>query len=71
MLCRSMDSRGTSSLTILSETGPDLKDKFPTEKQFCSWLNVVPDNKISGGKVISSTVKKKEEQSWSSLSRCS
>ena len=50
--------KGTSGLTILSETGPDLKDKFPTEKQFCSWLNVIPDNKISGGKVISSTVKK-------------
>ncbi len=54
--------KGTSGLTILSETGPDLQDKFPTEKQFCSWLNVVPDNKISGGKVISSTVKKKKNK---------
>ena len=37
-----------------------LKDKFPTEKQFLSWLNVVPDNDISGGKVLKSRVKRKK-----------
>jgi len=51
-----------TSLTILSETGPALKEKFPTEKQFLSWLNVVPDNKITGGKVISSKVKRKRNR---------
>jgi len=50
----------TTALTIFSETGVDLKEKFPTEKQFLSWLNVVPNNKITGGKVISSKVKKKK-----------
>jgi transposase len=50
----------TVALTVFSETGPLLKEKFPTEKQFLSWLNVVPDNKISGGKILSSRVKKKK-----------
>jgi transposase len=50
----------TVALTVFSETGPLLKEKFPTEKQFLSWLNVIPDNKISGGKIISSRVKKKK-----------
>jgi transposase len=48
------------ALRVFSETGPNLKEKFPTEKQFLSWLNVVPDNKITGGKVISSRVRKKK-----------
>lgn len=52
----------TSALTIFSETGADLKSKFPTEKQFLSWVNVVPNNKISGGKVLSSKVKKKKNR---------
>jgi transposase len=50
----------TTALTILSETGPNLKEKFPTLKQFLSWLNVVPDNKISGNKIIYSRMKKKK-----------
>lgn len=52
--------KGAIALTVFSETGPNLKEKFPTEKQFLSWLNVVPDNKITGGKVVSSKVKKKK-----------
>ncbi len=50
----------TVALTVLSETGPNLKEKFPTLPQFLSWLNVVPNNKISGGKILSSKVKKKK-----------
>jgi len=49
-----------TALTVFSETGSNLKEKFPTPKQFLSWLNVVPDNKISGGKIISSKVKRKK-----------
>ncbi len=51
-----------SALTILSETGKDLKKKFPAEKQFLSWLNLVPDTKISGGKVLSNGMKKKKNK---------
>lgn len=52
----------TNALTIFSETGCNLAEKFPTEKQFLSWLNVVPDNKITGAKVISSKVRKKKNK---------
>ena len=52
--------KSTTALTVFSETGPDLKSRFPTDKQFLSWLNLVPDNKITGGKVISSKVKRKK-----------
>lgn len=51
-----------TALTVLSETCVNLKDKFPTEKQFLKWLNVVPDNKITGGKIISSRVRKKKNR---------
>lgn len=54
--------KSTTALTVFSETGPNLKQKFPTEKQFLSWLNVVPDNKITGGKVISSRVRRKKNK---------
>ena len=40
----------------------NIKEKFPTEKQFLSWLNVVPNNKITGGKVISSRVRRKKNK---------
>lgn len=51
-----------TALTVLSETGPNLKEKFPSVKQFVSWLNVVPDNKISGGKILSSKVRKRKNK---------
>lgn len=54
--------KGTTALTIFAETGADLKEKFPTEKQFLSWVNVVPNNKITGGKVISSRIRKKKNR---------
>jgi transposase len=39
-------------LTLLTEVGPDLS-RFKTEKHFASWLGLCPDNRISGGKVLS------------------
>lgn len=47
-----------AALEILSETGTDMS-KWPTEKHFVSWLNLCPNNKITGGKVISSSLLKK------------
>lgn len=40
------------ALTTLTEVGPDLSC-FKTEKHFTSWLGLCPDNRISGGKVLS------------------
>ncbi|MGH8647919.1 MAG: IS110 family transposase [Burkholderiales bacterium] len=39
-------------LKVLSETGLDMS-KWPTSKHFGSWLGVAPNNRISGGKVLS------------------
>ena len=47
----------TAGLQILAETGTDMT-KWPTEKHFASWLNLCPNNKISGGKLLSSKVAK-------------
>jgi len=40
-------------LALLSETGLDLS-KFPNARHFCSWLALAPNNKVSGGKTLSS-----------------
>ena len=44
-------------LTIMSEVGNGIH-KFGTGKQFASWLRLSPNNKISGGKVLSSRIPK-------------
>jgi transposase len=46
---------GINSLTahvLLAEVGPDLS-RFANAGAFASWLGLCPDNKISGGKVLS------------------
>lgn len=45
-------------LAIMSEIGPDGFYKFDTSKQFVSWARLAPNNKISGGKVLSSRIPK-------------
>jgi transposase len=50
-------SHGTV-LTIMSEVGPEGFKKFQTAKQFASWLRLAPNNKISGGKVLSNRIQK-------------
>lgn len=45
-------------LTLMSEVGLEGIKKFETAKQFTSWLRLTPNNKISGGKVLSSKVPK-------------
>jgi transposase len=44
---------GVDEMTIqkvLSEIGTDMS-KWPTDKHFCSWLRLCPNNQITGGKV--------------------
>ena len=40
-------------LCLLTNMGHDIF-KFPSAKHFCSWLRLSPNNKLSGGKIISS-----------------
>lgn len=46
-----------TGLIMLTEVGPDLS-RFRTEKHFCSWLGLCPDNRISGGRVLSSRTRR-------------
>ena len=51
---------GVSSLTahmVLTEVGPDLR-RFPNAAAFASWLGLCPDNRISGGRVLSVATRK-------------
>jgi transposase len=43
----------TTVLCLLTCLGHDIH-KFPTAKSFAAWLRLVPNNKISGGRLISS-----------------
>lgn len=45
-------------LALMSEVGMEGIKKFKTGKHFSSWLRLAPNNKISGGKVLSSKVPK-------------
>jgi len=45
-------------IALMSEVGLDGFKKFDTSKQFVSWLRLSPNNKISGGKVLSSRIPK-------------
>lgn len=45
-------------LSIISEIGPEGFHKFETAKHFTSWLRLAPNNKISGGKLLSSKTPK-------------
>ena len=47
-------------LRLLGELGQDFTMKFPDVKHFVSWANLVPNNKISGGVLLSSKVPKKK-----------
>jgi len=44
-------------MTFIAEIGNDIY-KFQTSKQFTSWLRLAPNNKVSGGKLISSRTPK-------------
>ena len=46
-----------TGLVLLTEVGPNVS-RFRSEKQFCSWLGLCPDNRISGGKVLSSRTRR-------------
>jgi len=43
-------------LRLSSELGTDFVEKFGDARHFTSWANLVPNNKISGGKLLSSRV---------------
>jgi transposase len=49
-----------SMLQLVGELGHDFTEKFDTCRKFCKWCNIVPNNKISGGKLLSSHLPKRK-----------
>jgi len=42
-----------SALRLISEIGTDM-NRWPSERHFTSWLTLAPNNKVSGGRLLSS-----------------
>jgi hypothetical protein len=47
-----------SALTFISEVGMNM-DKWPSVKNFRSWLNIAPTTEVTGGKIQSEKIKKR------------
>ena len=45
-----------TALKVVSEIGTDMT-KWPTAKHFASWLGLSPNNRITGGRIMSSKTK--------------
>lgn len=58
-----------SALTIVSEIGTDMT-RWPTVRHFASWLNLAPNTRISGGKELSSRVRKSKNRAAHALRLC-
>jgi hypothetical protein len=59
---------GQTLLSIISEIGTEV-DKFPTAKHFSSWLRLAPNNRKSGGRVMSSHTPKRKNRLSLALQR--
>ena len=58
-VCKIYGFSDETALTLLAETGSDLSC-FGTNNRFASWVGLAPNNKISGGKIISSHLPRKK-----------
>ena len=50
---------GITLLTLMGELGCNFVSSFKDAAHFCSWCNLSPDHKITGGRIISSKMKKR------------
>jgi len=60
-LCNIPGVSDITALEFISETGVDM-NKWISIKHFPAWLNLVPNTKITGGKIISSKMQKKKNK---------
>lgn len=56
-------------LSLITEIGTDV-DKFSTSKSFSNWLHLCPNQKITGGKIISNRTKKGANPLSQALKSC-
>jgi transposase len=68
-LCHVEGIREISCLEIISELGTDMS-KWADSKHIAAWLNVAPNTKISGGKIISSKMQKKKNYAGQTFRMC-
>ena len=57
-------------LQLIGELGHDFADKFDTCSKFCRWCNLSPNNKITGGKLLSSHIPKRKNPVGQILRQC-
>jgi len=60
-LCRIPGISEVTALGFISEVGVDMS-KWSSAKHFAAWLNLTPNTKITGGKIISSKMMKKNNK---------
>lgn len=60
-LCKIPGISDVTALEFISEVGVDMS-KWKSAKHFAAWLNLTPNTKISGGKIISSKMMKKNNK---------
>jgi 5'-3' exonuclease len=60
-LCQIPGISEVTALEFISEVGIDMS-KWKSSKHFAAWLNLTPNTKISGGKIISSKMMKKNNK---------
>jgi transposase len=65
-LCKIPGISESSALEFISETGIDTT-RWKSSKHFAAWLNLVPNTKITGGKIISSRMMKKKNRAGQTL----
>ena len=58
-----------TAMLIASELGGDVSS-FPTEKHFCSWLALAPNNHVSGGVVLKPSNRRKPNRIGQALRQC-
>ena len=59
-----------SLLQLVGELGHDFASKFDTCSKFCKWCNLSPNNKITGGKLISSRIPRRKNPVGQILRQC-
>lgn len=65
-LCKIPGVSEVTALELITEIGTDMT-KWPDAKHFAAWLNLTPNTKITGGKIISSKMMKKKNRAGQTL----
>lgn len=65
-LCQIVGIGEVCALELISEIGTDMT-RWENSKHFAAWLNLAPNTKITGGKIISSKMQKKKNHAGQTL----